>query len=109
MLAGGNPVLFPVLKILDTQDQRPLLDVVGRLDEFDLAIFISPNAVNKAMGLIHTKRTLPPKIESRGGWPGHGTGARNFGVNKVIAPTYVSTAKHCSIWRNCSRSRASVS
>ena len=27
-IAGGNPVLFPVLKILDAQDQRPLLDVV---------------------------------------------------------------------------------
>ncbi|MEP7371622.1 MAG: uroporphyrinogen-III synthase, partial [Nitrosospira sp.] len=41
-VAGGNPVLFPVLEILDIGDQRLLLNLVARLDEFDLAIFISP-------------------------------------------------------------------
>jgi uroporphyrinogen-III synthase len=86
-IAGGNPVLFPVLKILDAQDQRPLLDVVGRLDEFDLAIFISPNAVNKAMSLIHTKRTLPPKLGVAAVGQGTARALRNFGVNKVIVPT----------------------
>ncbi len=85
-IVGGNPVLFPVLKILDAQDQRPLLDVARRLDEFDLAIFISPNAVNKAMGLIHTKRTLPPKLEVAAVGQGTARALRNFGVNEVIAP-----------------------
>jgi len=86
-LAGGNPVLFPVLEILDTQDQRPLLDVVRRLDEFDLAIFISPNAVNKAMSLIRTKRTLPPELKFAAVGQGTTRALRNFGVNEVIAPT----------------------
>ena len=51
-IAGGNPVLFPVLEILDIPNLHPLLDLIGRLDEFDIAIFISPNAVVKAMSLI---------------------------------------------------------
>ena len=38
-LAGGNPVLFPVLEIRDTNNPGPLLDVIARLDEFDFAIF----------------------------------------------------------------------
>ena len=58
--AGGNPILFPVLEILDVTNQRPLLELIDRIDEFDLAIFVSPNAVNKAMSLIRAKRSLPP-------------------------------------------------
>lgn len=86
-LAGGHPVLFPVLEILDTPDQRPLLDVVRRLDEFDLAIFISPNAVNKAMSLIRTKRTLPPGLKLAAVGQGTARALGNFGVTEVIAPT----------------------
>ncbi|KIO48801.1 uroporphyrinogen-III synthase [Nitrosospira sp. NpAV] len=85
-LAGGNPVLFPVLEILDIGDQRPLLDLVARLDEFDLAIFISPNAVNKAMSLIQTKRSLPPTLKVAAVGQGTTRVLGNFGVNQVIAP-----------------------
>lgn len=86
-IAGGTPVLFSVLEILEAQDQRPLLDVVERLDEFDLAIFISPNAVNKAMSLIHTKQVLPPKLKFAGVGQGTAKALRNFGISEVIAPT----------------------
>ena len=46
--AGGNALLFPVIEIADIEDARPLLALIDRLDEFDWAIFVSPNAVNKA-------------------------------------------------------------
>lgn len=84
--AGGTPLLFPVLEILDIKDRGPLLDVVARLDEFDLAIFISPNAVNKAMSLIRKKRALPPKLKVAAVGQGTARELRNFGVNEVIAP-----------------------
>lgn len=86
--AGGTPILFPVLEILDTEDQRPLLDLLARLDEFDLAIFISPNAVNKTMSLIRAKRTLPPKLKVAAVGQGTTRELRNFGVDEVIAPTW---------------------
>lgn len=86
--AGGAPILFPVLEILDTEDQRPLLDLLARLDEFDLAIFISPNAVNKTMSLIRAKRTLPPKLKVAAVGQGTTRELRNFGVDEVIAPTW---------------------
>ncbi|APZ41695.1 uroporphyrinogen-III synthase [Acidihalobacter ferrooxydans] len=57
--AGGLALRFPVLEILDPTDSQRLLDVIDRLTEFDLAVFISPNAVNKAMNLV----------SARGGWP----------------------------------------
>jgi uroporphyrinogen-III synthase len=57
--AGGLAVRFPVLEILDPADSQALLKVIELLDEFDLAVFISPNAVNKAMNLIHARRSWP--------------------------------------------------
>ncbi|MDQ3186208.1 MAG: uroporphyrinogen-III synthase [Pseudomonadota bacterium] len=85
--AGGTALLFPVLEILDTKNQRGLLDIVARLDEFDLAIFISPNAVDKAMSLIREKRTLPPRLKIAAVGQGTRRVLRNFGIDEVVAPT----------------------
>ena len=85
--AGGNPVLFPVLEIREVKDPRPLLDLIARLDEFDLAIFISPNAVNKAMNLILTKRALPAGLRIAVVGQGSARELKQFGVSEVIAPT----------------------
>ena len=85
--AGGHPVLFPVLEIQDTLDSRPLLDLIKRLDEFDLAIFISPNAVNKAMSLICARRTFPASLKTAAVGQGTTRALGRFGVTGVIAPT----------------------
>lgn len=57
--SGATPFLFPVLEILEPEDSGPLLALIDRLDAFDLAVFISPNAVSKAMNLINSRRSLP--------------------------------------------------
>jgi len=62
--AGGRALRFPVLEILDPVDNAPLLDVIDRLDEFDLAVFISANAVNKAMNLILARRRWPEHLRT---------------------------------------------
>jgi len=84
--AGGNPILFPVLEIRDVADPAPLNALIDRLDAFDLAIFISPNAADKAMHLIAARRALPAKLAlaaiGRGGVKALG----RFGVSGVIAP-----------------------
>lgn len=84
---GGHPVLFPVLEISDTKDPKPLLEVIARLDEFDLAIFVSPNAVEKAMPLIKTNRTLPPELKIAVVGEGSAKKLREFGVNDIIVPS----------------------
>lgn len=60
--AGGRALSFPVLEIVDPEDSGPLLALIDRLESFDIAIFISPNAVNKAMNLIHARRELPATL-----------------------------------------------
>lgn len=85
-LMGGNPVLFPVLEISDTDNPQPLLKVIDRLDEFDLAIFISPNAVDKAISLIQAHRTLPPHLKIAVVGKGSANKLRQYGINDIIAP-----------------------
>jgi uroporphyrinogen-III synthase len=58
---GAKPVLFPVLAIFPLTDTTALVDQIIRLDQYQLAIFISPNAVQ--MGL--------QEVLSRRAWPDH--------------------------------------
>jgi uroporphyrinogen-III synthase len=57
--AGAIPVLYPVLEIRDIEDVAPVLDAAIRLDSFDLAVFVSPNAIEKALALILPRRPWP--------------------------------------------------
>lgn len=83
---GGNPILLPVLEITDVKDLNPLIDLISRLDEFDWAIFVSPNAVNKAMQLIGKQRILPPYIRFAAVGKGSADALKHYGVNEVLVP-----------------------
>jgi uroporphyrinogen-III synthase len=54
--AGGEPILFPAIEIGDLADRTAFYGIAGRLDEFDLAIFISPTAVRRALDLLRADR-----------------------------------------------------
>ncbi|GBE09920.1 uroporphyrinogen-III synthase [bacterium BMS3Bbin12] len=60
--AGGCAIRFPVLEILDPADPGPLLSVIERIEEFDLAIFISSNAVTRTLNRLPGRRPLPPTL-----------------------------------------------
>ena len=84
--AGGNPILFPALEIVDIPDLQPLNALIDRLDQFDLAIFISPNAVNKAMNLIRARRKLPAGLQIAAIGKGSAKVLAQYGVKNVITP-----------------------
>ncbi|WP_211470544.1 uroporphyrinogen-III synthase [Collimonas humicola] len=46
---GRQPVVFPLLEILPLRDSAPLQAVLARLDDYALAVFVSPNAIDAAM------------------------------------------------------------
>lgn len=84
--AGGVPILFPLLDIAPVTDARVLREQISRLAQFDLAIFISPNAVQYGMAAIqygHGK--LPPQVATIGA--GSKRALHEAGVAAVIAPT----------------------
>ena len=60
--AGATPVLYPVLEIRELEDPAPLLDAAIRLDDFDLAVFVRPNAIQKALAVILARRTWPSRL-----------------------------------------------
>lgn len=86
--AGGHAILFPVIEIRDLEDLQPFNAVVDRLHEFDLAVFISPNAVNRALDLIAARRTLPAalRIAAIGRATVNALGRR--GITGVLAPAH---------------------
>ncbi|MEJ2653596.1 MAG: uroporphyrinogen-III synthase [Gammaproteobacteria bacterium] len=57
--AGGIPLALPVLAVEDPEDLEPAVTLVRRLRDFDIAIFVSANAVEKGMALIHRHGGLP--------------------------------------------------
>jgi uroporphyrinogen-III synthase len=84
--AGGRALLFPVIEIADVADERPVRAVLGRLDQFDLAIFVSPNAVDRGMKLIGAN-PLPPRLKIAAIGSGSVKALARLGVREVIAPS----------------------
>lgn len=84
---GGSVVLFPVLAIHDIEDQAALIDIARRLDSFDLAIFISPNAVNKALNWITARRAWPATTRVATMGKTSERELAHFGFANVIAPS----------------------
>lgn len=84
---GGEPIPFPVLEIVAVADLGPLIGLIDRLERFDLAIFISPTAVGKAMNLIRARRELPAGLKIAAVGQGSKRELACFGVTGVIAPT----------------------
>lgn len=92
--AGGHPIMFPVLEILDAKDLPPLHAMIDRLDEFDLAIFISPTAVSKAMNLIKARRALPQHLKIAAVGRGSARELAHFGITDVLLPQARFDSEH---------------
>lgn len=84
---GGEAIRFPVIEISEPEDTHKLLAIIDRLEDFSLAIFISPNAVGRAMNLINSRRgELPPNLRVACVGGGSARELGRFGIVNVIAP-----------------------
>lgn len=83
---GGRAILFPVIDIRDVEDASGLNAVIDGLDSYDLAIFVSPNAVDKGFEAIRARRTWPPRTKVAAIGRGSARALRKLGVGPVIAP-----------------------
>jgi len=94
--AGGDALEIPALEIRDLADLAPFFAVADRLESFDCAIFVSRNAVRKALTLLDARRGGRP-------WPAHlrvatvGGGSREElaarGFSRVVAPAAQSDSE----------------
>jgi len=83
---GGRPILFPAIEILDVEDRAALDAIIDRLETYDLAIFISPNAVTKAYEAIRARRSFPPKLKFATVGRGSAAMLAALGLGPAIVP-----------------------
>lgn len=85
--AGGTALLFPLLDIAALDDTGALHEQISRLAEFDLAIFVSPNAVHYGWPAIQQAGKFPANVRIAAIGQGSAKALREAGVANVIAPT----------------------
>jgi uroporphyrinogen-III synthase len=83
---GGHAVRFPVLAIFDAADPGPLQAAAERIDGFDIAVFVSPNAVEKALGVLTVKRAWPERVVAAAMGETSARAIARFGVTHIITP-----------------------
>nr|WP_164504309.1 uroporphyrinogen-III synthase [Nitrosomonas sp. HPC101] len=82
----GEPWLFPVLEISDSENRQPLLDLIARLDDFDLAVFVSPNAVERVMPLVLKEHSWPGHVRVATVGKGSAKVLECYGISNIIVP-----------------------
>lgn len=87
--AGGQAVRFPLFEISDPEDISPAISLIQRLDQFDMAIFVSPNAVHKTTQLLDLHQiTLPTGLQLAAIGQQTANVLRQSGYRVDIAPQY---------------------
>jgi uroporphyrinogen-III synthase len=86
--AGGRVFPFPTIEIVEPENLAALDALIDRLDEFDLAIFASPNAVARAMASITARRALPAQLAIAAIGQASARALARYGVRGVIVPRH---------------------
>jgi uroporphyrinogen-III synthase len=85
--AGGVAIRFPLIEIVAPADPAPLHRLVDRLDEFDLAIFVSANAVEYGLAAVQTRRAgWPARLPVAAVGEATARALRERGFTNVLAP-----------------------
>lgn len=85
-LLGGECISFPLLEITPLQNDTPLRELIARLHEFHLAIFISPNAVRYGMEMIKQEHVLPDTLQIATIGHSSAVALHEQGIPTVISP-----------------------
>ena len=83
---GGRAIVFPVIAIEDIADRSRLARIVERLDDFDVAIFISPNAVANGVAAILERGAFPSRLAAAAIGPGGARELKRRGIERVLVP-----------------------
>jgi uroporphyrinogen-III synthase len=83
---GGQPVLFPLLEIAAVDDLSGLGRAATQLDDYCMAIFISPNAVAYSLPSILAARRWPASLRAAAIGPSTVRELAAQGVADVICP-----------------------
>lgn len=85
---GGICILFPLLEISPLAEKHALYALAARLHKFQLAIFISPNAVRYGMEAILDAGGLPASLQIATVGQSSARALHAYGIKQVIAPQF---------------------
>lgn len=85
--AGGDPILFPTIEIQPIENPAALNALLDRLDDFQIAIFVSANAVDSSLPLLLQRRRDFSKLRFSAVGAATKSALEGFGITGVIAPT----------------------
>lgn len=88
---GARPVLFPTLEILPPVDTATLARRLAELPNYDLAIFVSPTAVQYGLANIPA---WPVGLRAAGIGQGTAAALRAAGIQQVLAPSVGGDSEH---------------
>ncbi|MDH3688414.1 MAG: uroporphyrinogen-III synthase [Gammaproteobacteria bacterium] len=84
---GGKVIRFPTIEIGAPENPSALNALIARLDDFDIAIFISRIAVDRAIAMIGTVRKWPEHILVAAIGPATTDALRARGLTANVVPT----------------------
>jgi uroporphyrinogen-III synthase len=85
-MAGGQPLLFPLLEISPAADPAELQQAAARLADYSLAIFISPNAVDYALPVLLAAGPWPATLRPAAVGPGTVKALAAHGIGNCLLP-----------------------
>ncbi|OQW91837.1 MAG: hypothetical protein BWK79_15995 [Beggiatoa sp. IS2] len=83
---GGQPVRLPTIEIVDMEDNSALHACCTQLNLFDLAIFISTNAVEKALPTLLAHGNLPAHLSIAAVGQRTAETLQRWGISALYAP-----------------------
>jgi uroporphyrinogen-III synthase len=84
--AGGDPILFPTIEILPPENSETISGVIASLERFQLAIFISPTAVERGLGMVSARRAWPGNLRVAAVGKGTAGALEDRGFRDVVSP-----------------------
>jgi len=96
--AGFEPLIFPAIEIEPVEDEAPLRAAFGRLEQYRLAIFVSPNAIDQAF--LHLRRhfargwpdAVPVAVMGLGSLQALAANGITTGTHQIFSPLSVANA-----------------
>lgn len=83
---GGVAVRFPVLTIHAIEAPAALLSAAATIGQYDMAIFVSPNAARLALAAITAQQPWPAHVRAVAVGQGSARVIERFGVASVVTP-----------------------
>ena len=83
---GGVTIRCPTLVIREPRNWAPALALFDRLAEYDLAIFTSANAVDRAMPPIRERGGFPPRLEIAAIGQATARALAHHGIDRCLQP-----------------------